>query len=134
MRTNYEYRNDLYRLALELAQVQVVVETFFIQQFLVGALLDDLAVIDHQDVVGIPDGAQAVGDDEAGASGHQAQQGLLDAGLGARVHAAGGFVEDQDCRVGQDGAGDGEQLALSLTEVAGAFREQGIIAVSAVGG
>jgi hypothetical protein len=55
---------------------------------------------------------------------HQAQQGLLDARLGARVHAAGGLIQDQDGRIGQDGARDREQLALSLAEVAGAFREQ----------
>jgi len=32
----------------------VVVEPFFVQQFLVAALLDDLAIVDYQHVVGIP--------------------------------------------------------------------------------
>ena len=104
-----------------------MVEAFFIQQFLVGALLHDLAIVNHQHVVGIPDGAEAVGNDKAGAAGHQAQQSLLDARLGARVHAAGGFVQDQDRGIGQDGTRDREQLALSLAEIAGAFREQGIV-------
>jgi len=31
----------------------VVIEPFLIQQFLMGALLDDLAVVDHQDMIGI---------------------------------------------------------------------------------
>ena len=95
---------SLYRLALELAEIEVVVEAFFIQQLLVGALFDDLAIVDDQHMVGIPDGAEAVGDDKAGAAGHQAQQGFLDAGLGAGVHAAGGLIQYQDGWVGQDGA------------------------------
>ncbi len=101
-----------------------MVKASLLQQFLVRALFDDLAVVDHHHVVGVADGAQAVGDDEAGASCHQAQQRFLDARLGARVHAAGGFVQDQNGRVGQDGAGDGQQLALALAEVAGALGEQ----------
>ena len=82
---------------------------------------------DH--LVGVADGAQAVGDHEAGAALHQAQQRLLDARLGAGVDAAGGLVQDQDGRVGQDGAGDGKQLALALAEVAGPLRELGLVAV-----
>jgi hypothetical protein len=62
-----------------------------------------------------------VGDDKAGAAFHQAQQRLLDARLGARVDAAGGLVQDQDGRVGQDGARDRQQLALALAQVAGAL-------------
>ena len=84
-----------------------------------AALLDDLPVVDHHHVVRVADGAQAMGNDEAGASLHQAQQRLLDAHLGAGIHAAGGFVQDEDGGIGQDGAGDREQLALSLAEVTG---------------
>ncbi len=115
------------RLAFELAQVQVVIETAFLQQLLVAALLHDFAVVDHHHVVGIADGAQAVGNHKTGSALHQAQQRFLDARLGARVHAAGGLIQDQDGRVGQDGAGDRQQLALSLAQVAGAFCEQGLV-------
>jgi hypothetical protein len=44
-------------MAFEMADVQVVIKAFLIQQLLVGALLYDLAVVDHQHMVGIPDGA-----------------------------------------------------------------------------
>ena len=74
-------------------------------------------------LVRIADGGQAVGDDEAGAAVHQAQQRFLDSGFGARVHAGGGLVQDEDARVGQDGAGDGQQLTLALAQVAGALRQ-----------
>ena len=36
--------------------------------------------------------------------------------LRAGIHAGGGLVEDQDLRVGDDGAGDGEQLLLALAD------------------
>ena len=52
---------------------------------------------------------------------------LLDQALGARVHAGGGFVQDQDARVGQRGAGNREQLALSLAQAAAAFAQHGLI-------
>jgi hypothetical protein len=37
-----------------------------------GAALDDPAVIDHQQFIDLPNGAQAVGDDKGGAAGRQA--------------------------------------------------------------
>ncbi len=48
-----------------------------------------------------------MGDDEAGASVCQFIQGAMDGKLGAGIHGAGGFVQNQD------GPGDGEQLALA---------------------
>jgi hypothetical protein len=41
----------------------LVVEVALGQQLLMRAVLDDLAMIDDQNLVGIADGAQAVGDD-----------------------------------------------------------------------
>ena len=40
----------------------------------------------------------------------------LDARLGLHVEGAGRLVEDQDRRVLQDGAGDGEALALAARQ------------------
>ena len=55
----------------ELAGVELVVEALLGQQFLMGAALDDFAVIDDQNLVGIPNRAQTAGDNEAGtASGN----------------------------------------------------------------
>ena len=50
----------------ELAGVELVIEAALGQQFLMGAALDDLTVIDDQNLVGIPNRAQTVGGDEAG--------------------------------------------------------------------
>ena len=62
------------RLPLELAQIQVMIEAALVQQLLVSALLDDLATVNHDDIIRIANGAQAMRDDEAGAPLHEAQQ------------------------------------------------------------
>ena len=80
------------------------------------AARDDAPVVQHQDQVGAAHGAQAVGDDEGGAALHQPVERLLDQLLGLGVHAGGGVVEDQDARVDQQGAGDGDALLLPAGE------------------
>ncbi len=55
-------------LALELDPVELGVVAAWGQQLVVAAPLDDAAVVEHQDDVGLPDGGQAVGDDQRGAT------------------------------------------------------------------
>src|SRR5829696_10205511 len=100
------------RGAAELGAVQVGVETAGGQQVGVGALLDDPAAVDDQDPVGVDDGRQPVGDDQAGPALEGGGQGLLDVDLGLRVEVGGGLVEDDDGRVGQQQPGDGQALLL----------------------
>ena len=119
----------IYRLPLELAQIQVVVEPPPGEELPVGPPLDDPPVIDHQQLVGVPDRAQAVRDHEAGPPCHQVQERLLDAGLGAGVDAAGRLVEDQDRRVREDRPGDGEELPLPLAQIPGPLREDRLVAL-----
>ena len=61
-----------------------------------GPPLDNFAVVDDQNLVGVANRAEAVGDDKTGATGHEATHGFLDVIFGARIDAAGGFVENQD--------------------------------------
>ena len=69
-----------------------------------------------------------MGDDKAGAALHQAVHGGLDALLGAGVHTAGGLIQNQDAVVGQDGAGDGQQLLLALAHVGGVLVQLHLVA------
>src|SRR5579859_5134696 len=64
------------------------------------AALGDLTGLDLQNQIGVPDRAQAVCDDDAGASSQQPAERCLDVLLGAGVDAARRLVEDQDARVG----------------------------------
>ena len=76
-------------------------------------------------------GAQAVGDDERGAALEQAGQALLDQSLALAVEVAGGLVEDQDARVGQQRPGDGQPLALAAAEPHAALADERLVAVVA---
>ena len=100
-----------------------------LEQLLVGALLDDLAVLHHQDHVGIPDRGEPVGDDEAGPIGPQRRHGMLHQHFGSGVDRAGRLVQDQQCRIGQECPGDGDQLLLAGADIAGFLIQHSVIAV-----
>ena len=91
-----------------------------------AALLDDAAFLEHVDAVGVLDGGEAVGDDEGGAVGHEVVEGVLDLPLGFGVHGGGGFVEQEDGGVFEQGAGDGEALFFAAGEFDAAFADVGV--------
>ena len=90
-----------------------------------GALLDDPAVVEHDDPPGLADGREAVGDDDRRAPGQQAAQAGLDAALGVQVDVRRRLVEHEDARVGDERAGEGEQLALAGRELRAALADLG---------
>ena len=85
-------------------------------QLRMGALLDDAAILHHQNLVGVLDGGQPVGDGEDRLSLGQGGQGLLDQVLILRIHAGGGLVQNHDGRILQNRPGDGDALALAAGE------------------
>ncbi len=67
----------------------------------------------EEDVVGVADGVQAVGDDHLGGRRRQLVQHLFQQLLGHRVDIGRGLVEDQDLRLAQHRAQEGDQLLLA---------------------
>ena len=65
-----------------------------LEQFVVGAAFDDVAVVEDQDEVGVADCAQAVGDHETGAAREQHGQCALQALLGRFGFAVGDSDHD----------------------------------------
>ena len=78
---------------------------------------------------GLADRRQAVGDDDRRAAGQQPAQALLDAALGVQVDVRGRLVEDQDPRVGDQRAGERDQLALAGRELHAALADLGVVAL-----
>ena len=76
-------------------------------------VLNHPTVVEDEDLVGVADGTQAVGDDKRGAALHQPAEGDLKAGLGEGVDRAGRLVEDKDAGVRDEGAGKGDNLLLA---------------------
>ena len=75
------------------------------------------------------DRRQPMGDDERGAALHQPVERRLHQRLALRVERGGRLVEQQDRRVLQDGAGDGEALALAAGQRDAALAELGVVAL-----
>ena len=90
---------------------------------------DDPSFVDDQNLVRLTDGAQTVCDHKAGTALHQREQRLLDLHFSSGVHTAGSLIQDQDARVGQDGACDRQKLALSLAQIAGPFGKFCLVAL-----
>src|SRR3954453_10701464 len=82
------------------------------EQLGVRALLDDPAVLEHDDLAGALDRREPVGDHDRRPAGEQAAQASLDLGLAVDVDVRGRLVEDEDARVGDERAGKRHELAL----------------------
>src|SRR6266480_111399 len=97
------------------------IEAAFCQQFLVCSLLDDPAVLEDDDQVGIANRRQPVGDDEGCSPGEQQPQRPLDLALGADVDRGGGLVQNQDPGIGEQRARQRNELPLAEREARPAF-------------
>src|SRR5579871_4192849 len=100
-----------------LAGVEIEVAALSGVKRAVGAALDDASAFDDEDLVGAADGGEAMGNDEGRAAAHEIGQALLDEGFGFGIEAGGGFVEDENAGLGQDGARDGDALFLAAGEL-----------------
>jgi hypothetical protein len=72
------------------------VEPWLGDELVVGAALDDPALVKHEDLVGGLDGGQPVGDDEQGLVGGQRRQRLLDGFVVDRVKRRSRLVEQHE--------------------------------------
>ena len=91
------------------------------------ALFDDFAFVEDDDLVGLKDGVEAVGNGDGGASVHQLACRFFEQGFGFGVECGGGFVENQNRRVFEESAGEGEALGLSAGEAGAAFADDGFV-------
>src|SRR5579885_256736 len=93
------------------------------EQLFVGATVDEFALAQDKDSVGPADLREAMGDEQRGAALQEAANGSLYLILCRAVDGAGGVVEDQDARVGEQSASDGDALALAAGERDAALAE-----------
>jgi len=115
--------------ALELQIVEPLIDAALVDQFLVRSHLADASLGQYHDLVGAANGREPVRDDNHGAVLHQVGQGLLNEQLGFGVEVRGSLVQDQNGRVLEQGAGDGDTLALPAAELESAVADDGIVAL-----
>ena len=85
-----------------------------------GAAFDDFPLAEDEEGNGVADGEKAVGDDETGAAFHETFECFIDKPLAFGAKGGGGFVEQEDAGIGQNGAGDGDALALAAGQLGAA--------------
>ena len=73
---------------------------------------DESAVFEDVDEVGVHDGGESVCDDEDGVVAAEVCQDVAVLAFVVGVEVGGGFVEEEDFPAGEQGAGDGQALAL----------------------
>ena len=82
------------------------------QELFVGALLNDAPAVDDDNMMCEAHRAETVGNDKRGASGSRAPKRVDNRALRRSIQTAGGLIENQNARVAQYGAGNGDALLL----------------------
>src|ERR1700722_2111393 len=99
-----------------------------LDQTAMAPVLDQAAALDGDDAIGKPQRRQPMGNDKhrpaAGDLGHV----LLNDPLTLVVERARRLVEDQDARIGNQRAGDGEALTLACGQAAAAIAHDRVVA------
>ena len=98
---------------LQLALMQTSVDVTAGEEFVVGADIENASGVHDEDAVGQPQRGQAVRDHDRGSPGDELLQHFVNLMLTLDIDLAGRFVKDEDIRVAQDGAGQGDLLPLS---------------------
>lgn len=95
----------------------------------VVALFDQLPVVEDENLRGVADGGEAVGNHQHGFVLHQHRQRAHQERFVFGVGKGGGFVENQHWTVLQDGAGDGDALAFAAGKFAADIADAGLVAL-----
>lgn len=117
------------RYPAELCLVELVVRALFCHQFVVGSLLENLSVVDHENPVRIFNSRKTVRNDERGTALQQAFDSLLHLNFCLCVDAGRRLVENQNPRIRHHRSGKGEKLALAVGKTGTALADLGVIAV-----
>src|SRR5580704_2591860 len=112
-----------------LSGVQIVVAAARGIELLVRAMLDDSSLFHHQNLVSAADGREPVRDYKCGAALHEIRKAVLNHLLRFRVEAGSCFIENQDPRLGENGARNRNPLALASRELHATLADHGLILV-----
>src|SRR5262249_38545762 len=87
------------------------------QQRLVTPRFDDRPILDDEDAIGVDDGMQTMRDHDGRSSLAQVLDRALNLPLGFRIERSRRLVEQNDRRVLEQGACDGDALALAARDL-----------------
>ena len=123
------------RLALARRRIsefdQRAVDAIVPQEGIRRAVLHEAALLQHEDAIEAAHRGQAVRDGDDGAAVHEAAERLADQLLRFAVERRGRLIEQQQGRVLQEGAGDGDALPLSARQADAAISDQRVQSLAA---
>ena len=91
------------------------------------AALHHLAFGKDDNLVGAGNGVEAVGDDQGGAALQQPVERLTQPGFVLWVQVGGGFVQDDERRVFQESARQGDALRLPAAQTSAALADGSVV-------
>ena len=101
-------------------------DTAFLQQLCGRTLLGYCTILEHHDLVRAGDSAHPVGDNEDGLVLNKSGKCLLNGCFVLHVQTGSGFIQQNDRRILQEGAGNGNALPLAAGQLAAVFTDVGI--------
>ena len=123
------FRRDAPEFGLLADGGEATVDAVLLHQLIVRARLFNAVILHHEDLVGISNGCQAMGDRDDRLAARQLGDRLLNGVLVFGVDARRHLVEDDNGRIFQDRACDGDALLFAAGERAAAIADDGVIAV-----
>ena len=102
------------------------------QQRRMVTAFDNVPGVKHDDLIGIDHRRQAVGNDQGGAPGRNLAQRFLDFLLRMGIQRRGGFVEQQDAGLFENGPGNGDPLLFAAGQLQAPFTDHGLVTVRLV--
>lgn len=86
-----------------------------------GALFDDVTIIEDKNSIGVADCGKAMGDNNRGFIVDKRIEGFVKLFFGSSIDRTGGFVKNHNVAVGNNRPRDGNQLLLPKAKILGTF-------------
>ena len=112
-----------------LAVKEIPVDAAQRQQFFMGSVFSGTAVVEYQNMIGMLNRGNPVGDDQVGFSASKCFQVLKNLFFGIGVNRGEGIVQDQDRCVADQRAGNGGALFLTAGYGNAALADAGLVAL-----
>lgn len=125
----------LYFFFDQLSVDKILVDTVHLDELVVGAALLHLAILHHEDLIGVTDRAKSVRHDHHGLlpRADQLVQSLLNLVFALRVKGRRCLIKKEHLRLANEGTGDGDSLLLSTRELHATLTDQSFVAIGEQG-
>ena len=113
----------------KLTIIQIIIEPFLCQQFLMISLLNDRTIFHNQNPIRILNRRKSMCHNKTGAPFHQFCKCILNFDLRSGINGRCRLIQNQHRRLAEHNTRNGDQLLLSLRQTSAIFSDPGILSV-----